>query len=112
MSTADRLRMRTKLAFGVGASAEAAVWIAFNTWAFLYYNNVLGLSGTLCGLAVTSSLVLDAIVDPVVGFISDRWRSSLGRRHPFLYVAALPLAASFYLIYAPPSSLHGVPLFL
>ena len=44
-----RLRMGTKLAFGVGAAAEASVWIAFNTWNFLYYTHVLGLSGTLCG---------------------------------------------------------------
>jgi len=108
----SRLRMRTKLAFGVGAAAEAAITIAFNTWNFLFYNHVLGLSGTLCGLAVTISLVLDAVADPVVGFLSDRWRSKLGRRHPFLYVAPLPLAASFYCIYSPPSSLHGVPLFL
>jgi GPH family glycoside/pentoside/hexuronide:cation symporter len=111
MSSTERLPMRTKLAFGVGASAEAAVWIAFNTWTFLFYNNVLGLSGTLCGLALTLSLVLDAIADPVVGFLSDRWHSKLGRRHPFLYAAPLPLAASFYLLYVPPSSLQGVPLF-
>ncbi|MFI5308693.1 MAG: MFS transporter, partial [Polyangiales bacterium] len=106
------LRIRTKLAFGVGAAAEAAITIAFNTWNFLFYNHVLGLSGTLCGLAVTISLFLDAVADPVVGFISDRWRSKLGRRHPFLYAAPLPLAASFYCIYVPPAGLHDIPLFL
>jgi Na+/melibiose symporter-like transporter len=106
------LRMRTKLAFGVGASAEAAIGIAFSTWNFLFYNNVLGLSGTLCGLAVSIALVFDAIADPVVGSISDRWKSKLGRRHPFLYFAALPLGISFYLIYIPPVGLRGIPLFL
>jgi Na+/melibiose symporter-like transporter len=104
--------MKTKLAFGVGAAAEAAISIAFNTWNFLFYNNVLGLSGTLCGLAVTIALVFDAISDPVVGSISDRWKSKLGRRHPFLYFAALPLGVSFYLIYVPPAGLTGVPLFV
>jgi GPH family glycoside/pentoside/hexuronide:cation symporter len=112
MTDAVPLRMRTKLAFGMGAAAEAAVSIAFSTWNFLFYTNVLGLSGTLCGLAVTISLVLDAIADPVVGFLSDSWRSKLGRRHPFLYIAPLPLAASFYCIYVPPADLHGIPLFL
>jgi Na+/melibiose symporter-like transporter len=105
------LRVRTKLAFGVGAVAEAATYIAFNTWNLLFYNHVLGLSGTLCGLAVMISLVLDGFADPVVGFISDGWRSKLGRRHPFLYASALPLGASFFCIYSPPAGLQGMPLF-
>jgi len=104
--------MRVKLGFGVGAGAEAAIGIAFNTWNFLFYNNVLGLSGTLCGLAVTIALILDALSDPMVGSISDRVRSKLGRRHPFLYAAPLPLALAFYLLYCPPQGLSGVPLFL
>jgi glycoside/pentoside/hexuronide:cation symporter, GPH family len=106
------LPLRTKLAFGVGASAEGAINVAFNTWNFLFYNQVLGLSGTLAGLAVTISLVLDAIAEPLVGSVSDRHRSRLGRRHPFLYAAPVPLALAFVGLYVPPADLHGVPLFL
>lgn len=112
MSSSERLRVGTKLGFGVGAIAEGAVFIAFNTWNFLFYNQVLGLSGTLAGLAVTISLVLDGIAEPVVGSISDRWRSKLGRRHPFLFAAPIPLAITFFLLYAPPAGLSGVALFL
>lgn len=112
MTESRPLAMRTKLAFGIGASAEAGIHIAFNTFSFLYYNNVLGLSGTLAGTAVTIALVFDAVSDPIVGSISDRWRSKLGRRHPFLYAAAIPLAAFFFCIFSPPASLEGIPLFL
>src|SRR5687767_6745853 len=91
MAEPERLRMRTKLAFGVGSAAEQSVNVAFNTFNFLFYNNVLGLSGTLCGLAVTLALVLDAFADPLVGYVSDRFHSKLGRRHPFMYVAPIPL---------------------
>jgi len=112
MASGEKLSIGTKLGFGVGSVAEGAIYIAFNTWNFLFYNQVLGLSGTLAGLAVTVSLVLDAIADPVVGSISDRWRSRLGRRHPFLYASIIPLALSFYLLYSPPSGLSGFSLFL
>lgn len=112
MTTAAHLSLRTKLAFGVGSVAEGAIYIAFNTWNFLFYNHVLGLSGTLCGLAVTLSLLIDAVADPVVGSLSDRLRSRLGRRHPFLYATALPLAVTFYGLYVPPASLSGFSLFL
>lgn len=110
--SSERLRVGTKLGFGVGAIAEGAVYIAFNTWNFLFYNQVLGLSGTLAGIAVTISLVLDGICEPVVGSLSDRWRSKLGRRHPFLFAAPIPLAISFFLLYMPPAGLNGIPLFL
>jgi GPH family glycoside/pentoside/hexuronide:cation symporter len=106
-STHERLHMRTKLGFGVGSIAEGAIVIAFNAWNFLFYNQVLGLSGTLAGLAVTISLVLDGLLEPTVGSISDRWRSKLGRRHPFLYAAPIPLLISFWLLYSPPTALTG-----
>lgn len=107
-----RLRMGTKLGYGIGSIGEAAIYIAFNTWNFLFYNQVLGLSGTLAGLAVTISMVADAISDPIVGSLSDRLRGKLGRRHPFLYAAPIPLALTFFLLYAPPAGLSGIPLFL
>jgi glycoside/pentoside/hexuronide:cation symporter, GPH family len=112
MSSAERLKMRTKLGFGVGSVAEGAIYIAFNTWNFLFYNQVLGLSGTLAGLAVTISLLLDGVSEPIVGSLSDRWRSKLGRRHPFLFAAPIPLALSFYLLYTPPAGLSDISLFL
>jgi Na+/melibiose symporter-like transporter len=111
-SSSERLRVSTKLGFGIGGIAEGAILIAFNAWNFLFYNQVLGLSGTLAGIAVTISLVLDGICEPVVGSLSDRWRSKLGRRHPFLYAAPIPLAISFFLLYSPPTGLSGIPLFL
>ena len=111
MSDAE-LPLRTRVAYGVGATAESSITMAFNSFNFLYYNNVLELSGTLCGLAVTIALVFDAISDPLVGSISDRWRSRLGRRHPFLYAAPIPMAICFYGIYSPPDGLGELPLFL
>ena len=109
---ARKIGVKTKLFYGVGSSAEAAIGIAFNSFNFLFYNNVLGLSGTLAGLAVTIAIFFDALSDPLVGSISDRWRSKLGRRHPFLFVAPIPLGLCFFAIYAPPDSLEDFTLFL
>lgn len=111
-SSSERVRMRTKLGFGIGSIAEAGIVIAFNTWNFLFYNQVLGLSGTLAGLAVTISLVFDGVLEATIGSLSDRWRSKLGRRHPFLYAAPIPLAISFFLLYSPPNGLGQAGLFV
>ncbi|MDH5216104.1 MAG: MFS transporter [Gammaproteobacteria bacterium] len=109
----DRILVSTKakIAFGMGGSAENAVLIAFNTFNFLFYNGVLGLSGTLCGLAISIALVINAVADPIVGMISDRFHSRLGRRHPFIYLSAIPFGLFFFLIYSPPEGIHGYALF-
>lgn len=103
---------KTKLAFGIGAVGESgANWI-FNALTFFFYNQVLGLSGTLTAAAVTIGLLFDAVSDPVMGSVSDRWRSRLGRRHPFMYAAPLPLIVAIYFIFNPPEGLAGFDLFL
>ena len=55
------LGVRTKVAYGIGATAESAIGMAFNSFNFLFYNNVLGLSGTLCGLAVNQAIVFTTV---------------------------------------------------
>ena len=105
------LRNSTRFAYGIGSTAESGIAMAFNSFNFLFYTTVLGLSGTLAGLAVTLALVIDAISDPLVGSISDRWRSPLGRRHPFLYAAPIPMGIFFIAIYTPPEGLESTGLF-
>lgn len=106
------LPIRTKLAFGIGASAESAIGIGFIAFNMLFYNNVLGLPAKLCGTAVMIALIFDAVSDPLIGAVSDRWRSRWGRRHPFLFASALPLGASFVAVYSPPDGLSQTGLFL
>lgn len=105
MEKPDRLPLRTKLAFGVGAVGEWVYLGMFNTFIGIFYNQALGMSNTLIGAAVLIALVGDAVSDPTVGVISDRWRSKLGRRHPFLFAAPLPIAISLWLVFNPPDAL-------
>ena len=64
---------------------------------------MLGLSGTLTGLAIALSVVWDAVSDPIVGAWSDRLRGRWGRRHPFMLAAILPLGLSFIALFSPPA---------
>lgn len=103
----DPVRYRTKFWFGVGASGESATNWIFNALTFLYYQQILGLSGTLTGAAVFIAIAMDAMSDPVVGSISDRFRSRFGRRHPFMFAAPVPLVASIFLVFYPPDAILG-----
>ncbi len=106
-AAAERLPVRTKLAYGVGAVGEQVFFGMFNTFITIYYNQALGLSNSLIGVAIMIALLGDAISDPAVGMISDRWRSKLGRRHPFLFAAPIPVAIAVYSVFLPPDFLLG-----
>lgn len=102
---------RMKLLYGLGQGAEGIKSAAFSVFLIFYYNQVLGLSGSLSGLAVGIALVFDAIADPFVGSLSDRWQSARGRRHPFMYAAVLPFSIAMFLLFSPPHGLSELSLF-
>ena len=71
---ADRVPRRLKFFYAIGASAETIFGVAFNAFNFFFYTNIMGIPGTLAGLAITIALFFDAISDPLIGAWSDRWR--------------------------------------
>ena len=110
--TAARLSARTKFAYGLGALGEGIFSRGYEYFAFLYFVQILGMDAWLGGIAMLISTLLDALSDPVVGSLSDRFRSKYGRRHPFMYASALPLAVTWYLLLSPPGGLGSFDLFL
>ena len=86
--------------------------VIFGTWVLLYYNPVLGLQPYLASIAIGVSLLFDAVSDPLVGVWSDRIRSRLGRRHPFIYASIIPLAVCIWLLFTPPNSYEQSYLFI
>ncbi len=70
---------------------------------FFFYSQVIGLSAALTGLALAIALTFDAISNPLVGYLSDNWRSRLGRRLPFMYASILPLPILYVLVWYPPA---------
>ena len=106
-----RISARTKLAFSSGSLEQAMVGAA-GVATMIYYNQVLGVSPALCGTAFLIASIVDAVSDPLVGALSDSVRTRWGRRHPFMFLSAFPLAACFYLMYQPPDGLSEQGLFL
>ena len=71
---------------------------------FFFYSQVVGLSAALTGLALAIALAFDALSNPLIGYVSDNWRSRLGRRHPFMYASILPLTVLYVTVWYPPGN--------
>ena len=105
------ITFRTKALYGLGAAANIIKQRGITTFLLLFYNQVVGLPPAMVSTAIMIALIFDAFVDPMIGQISDNTRSKWGRRHPFMYVAALPVAIAFYLIWNPPVGWEEEALF-
>ena len=100
---ARRLSTRTTSAYGFGAVAYGVKDSGFGTFLLLFYNQVLGLNASAVGLVIMCALILDALVDPAIGALSDRTRSRWGRRHPWMYASAIPIAVGWIALWNPPA---------
>lgn len=105
------LSRSTKLSYGVGAVALGLKDNGFSYLLLLFYNQVIGMPAPTVGLAIMIALVADALLDPIIGQISDNWRSRWGRRHPFMYASALPIAISYFLLWHPPTGWSDQAMF-
>ena len=111
VTTTRPLSLRTKLFYGFGSVAFGVKDNGFSYFLLIFYNQVMGLPAQTVGLAIMFALLVDAFLDPIVGQISDNWRSPWGRRHPFMYAAAIPVALSYLLLWSPPAGLNPNQLF-
>jgi GPH family glycoside/pentoside/hexuronide:cation symporter len=103
--------LATKLAYGFGTVSYGIKDAGLKYFLLLFYSQVVGVDAWLVSLAILLALISDAISDPIVGYWSDNFRSRWGRRHPFMYAAALPISVSFYLIWNPPEGWSQGALF-
>jgi Na+/melibiose symporter-like transporter len=105
------ITFRTKALYGLGAAANIIKQRGITTFLLLFYNQVVGLPPAMVSTAIMIALIFDAFIDPMIGQISDNTRSRWGRRHPFMYAAALPVSIAFYLIWNPPVGWENEALF-
>ncbi len=102
---------RAKLFFGVGTVAYGVKDNAFQVYLLYYYTLIHQLSAAAVAAALLFAIILDSITDPLVGQFSDNVRTRLGKRHPFMFIAAIPAAASFYFLWLPPADLSENQMF-
>jgi hypothetical protein len=106
------LPLSAKLLYGVGEMPITVLMVLSGLFMLFFYNSVMGLPSALVGIGLSSSLVVDALLDPYIGHISDRTSHRFGRRHIFMLPGALVMGPCFFLLFSPPRSLGHAGLFV
>lgn len=95
--------LRDIVAYATGDGAASIVMNTIFGFSMMYYTKALGLDTRLAGIAMAVAVVWDAVVDPVMGHISDNTRSRFGRRHPYMLIGGVMTVVCSYAIWAVPS---------
>ena len=81
------------------------------TYAAIYYVDTLGLTTIQFASILSIYTFIDALDNPVYGFLSDRTRTRWGRRRPWLVIGTLLLVLFFIGFYSPPVGMAAATLF-
>ena len=90
-----------KFQYSVGAVANGIKTDMFTFFLLFFYSRVIGLDPLLASLAIGAALIVDSITDPLMGTISDRTNTKLGRRHPYMLFSFIPVSIFYILLFTP-----------
>ena len=92
-----------KTLYGSGDWGIASIGMMRSIFYAIYLTDVVGIEPRLASLGALAGIVWDAINDPIIGVLSDRMKSKLGRRRPFLLWFAFPFGLSFIMLWSAPN---------
>ena len=108
----ERLPLPTLLVYALPTISLGFTGSLISMYLLKFSTDVLLIAPGLVGLLFGIARIWDAISDPIAGYWSDRTRTRLGRRRPWLIAAALPMGLVFAGLWSPPASLDGGALVL
>ncbi|MBT6791613.1 MAG: MFS transporter, partial [Gammaproteobacteria bacterium] len=110
MSTASPLHWLQIVAYSAPTVGVGYMYLLIGLYIMKFSTDVLLISPAIMGTIFGISRVWDAISDPLVGYVSDRTQSSLGRRRSWLLWSIVPVAGMFIMVFSPPAGLQGTAL--
>lgn len=92
-----------KFLYGSGDWGLSSIGMLRSIFYAIYLTDVVGIEPRLASFGALAGIVWDAINDPIIGILSDRMKSKLGRRRPFLLWFAIPFGLSFVILWTAPN---------
>lgn len=106
-SPTKRVSTARILGYALGEGATSITINGISNFAMLYYTQILGMGAAAAGIALSISLIVDAVVDPVMGHVTDNTRTRYGARLPYILWGGIGLAGTFFLVWLLPGWFHS-----
>ena len=91
--------MKGKLGYASAAIGDSACYMFINTFLLFFLTTVAGIEPAAAGTITIIGAFWNALVNPIIGYISDNSATKWGRRRPFIIIMCVPLVASIFLLF-------------
>jgi len=99
--------MRNKLFYGFGSLSYSVISQTISNFFMFFATTVLGVSGTLVGVAVAISTIWDGISDTLFGYLSDTKKiGNMGYRRGYMLIASIGLSVSNLFLWCVPNDIN------
>ena len=92
-----KLPWMTRIAYGLGDTAQNVVWGAMGILTF-FYTDYAGIDPAMVGMVMLLSRCFDGVSDVIMGFIVEKTNSKWGKSRPWILWGSIPFAVSIVLI--------------
>ena len=104
-SNSNLVPFSQKVAFGIGMLANQMFPAALGIFMVILVQG-LGMSPVLWALIFFIPKLIDAVTDPLMGYISDHTNSRWGKRRPYVFVGAIISGLSFMMMSETQENFH------
>ncbi|MFC3039350.1 glycoside-pentoside-hexuronide (GPH):cation symporter [Virgibacillus xinjiangensis] len=100
----DKVSLKEKFSYGLGDTANNLTFSMVTTYLLVFYTDVFGISAAAVGTLFLVARIWDAINDPLMGSVIDRFGSNnpKGRFRPYMKWAGIPVVVMAVLLFITP----------
>lgn len=98
----EQIKLKEKIGYSFGDFASSMFWKLFSMFLMIYYTDVVELSPASVGTMFLLTRLWDGLNDPIMGIVSDRTRTSMGKFRPYLLWVAIPFGIIGVLTFSTP----------
>ena len=95
------LSLKTKIGYGLCVGAESIPGNLLAVYFVFFMTDLVGVRAYMAGIIFLIVMLWDALIDPIIGGLSDKYVSEKGRRLTWMKISILPLAAAIFLMFSP-----------